>query len=178
MRWWPITMTTVVILMIMVMMTMKMIRIFASLSVILFPRAGRTKQQSIKRSCWLRHSCSGAHCTTAPNDDNYREQGIRFQRILHVLPHVHCFTALWGSYYYHPWFTDESASLVAQTVKRLPAVRETWVWSLSWEDPLEKAMATHSSILAWKIPCTEEPGRLQSHGIANSQTRLSDFTYR
>ena len=54
--------------------------------------------------------------------------------------------------------------LVAQTVKRLPAVRETRVRSLGWEDPLEKEMATHSSTLAWKIPRTEEPGRLQSMG--------------
>ena len=56
------------------------------------------------------------------------------------------------------------ASLVAQMVKRLPAVRETWVQSLGWEDSLEKEMATHSSTLAWKIPWTEEPGRLQSMG--------------
>ena len=47
-------------------------------------------------------------------------------------------------------------------VKRLPAIQETWVRSLGWEDPLEKEMATHSSTLAWKIPRTEEPGRLQS----------------
>ena len=57
------------------------------------------------------------------------------------------------------------ASLVAQMVKRLPAVQETRVQSLGWEDPLEKEMATHSSILAWKIPWTEEPGRLQSMGL-------------
>ena len=56
----------------------------------------------------------------------------------------------------------ERGSLVAQTVKRLPAVQETRVRSLGWEDPLEKEMATHSSILAWKIPWTEEPGGLQS----------------
>ena len=56
------------------------------------------------------------------------------------------------------------ASLVAQTVKQLPAMWETWVQSLGWEDPLEKEMAAHSSILAWKIPWTEEPGRLQSMG--------------
>ena len=54
---------------------------------------------------------------------------------------------------------------MAQTVENLPAIQETWVWSLSEEDPLEKQMATHSSILAWKIPQTEEPGRLQSMGI-------------
>ena len=60
--------------------------------------------------------------------------------------------------------SEVSASLVAQTVKRLPAMRETQVQSLGWEDPLEKEMATHSSTLAWKIPWTEEPGRLQSMG--------------
>ena len=56
-------------------------------------------------------------------------------------------------------------SLVAQVVKYLPTMRETWVQSLSWEDPLEKEMATHSSTLAWKIPWTEKPGRLQSMGL-------------
>ena len=50
-------------------------------------------------------------------------------------------------------------------VKRLPAVQETWVRSLGWEDPLEKEMATHSSTLAWKIPWTEEPCRLPSMGL-------------
>ena len=55
-------------------------------------------------------------------------------------------------------------SLVAQTVNHLPTMRETWVQPLGWEDLLEKEMATHSSILAWKIPWMEEPGRLQSMG--------------
>ena len=54
--------------------------------------------------------------------------------------------------------------VVARMVKNLPAVQETWVRSLDWEDPLEKEMATHSSILAWKISWTEEPGGLQSMG--------------
>ena len=54
------------------------------------------------------------------------------------------------------------SSLVAQMVKRLPVMQETWVQSLVQEDPLEKEMATHSSTLAWKIPWTEKPGRLQS----------------
>ena len=55
-------------------------------------------------------------------------------------------------------------SPVAQTVKNLPAMQETWVLSLAWEDPLEKGMATRSNILAWRIPWTEEPGGLQSMG--------------
>ena len=54
--------------------------------------------------------------------------------------------------------------MVAQTVKRLSTRREIWVQSLGWEDPLEKEMAMHSSTIAWKIPWTEEPGRLQSMG--------------
>ena len=57
---------------------------------------------------------------------------------------------------------SKRASLVAQSVKNLPAVQETQVLSLGWEDPLEKEMATHSSILAWKISWTEEPGGPQS----------------
>ena len=56
-------------------------------------------------------------------------------------------------------------SLVAQMVKNLPATQETWVQSLGWEDPLEKGMATHSNLLAWRIPRTEEPGGLQSMGL-------------
>ena len=62
-----------------------------------------------------------------------------------------------------PWFLWGMPT-VAQMVKRLPAMRETWVRSLGWEDPLEKEMATHSSTLAWKIPWTEKPCRLQSMG--------------
>ena len=61
-------------------------------------------------------------------------------------------------------------SLVAHRIKHLPAMRETSVQSLGQEDPLEKEMATHSSILAWRIPRTEEPGRLQSMGLQESDT--------
>ena len=62
-------------------------------------------------------------------------------------------------------YKKERASLVAQRIKRLPSMQETWVRSLGWENPLEKEMATYSSILAWRIPWTEEPGRLQSTGL-------------
>ena len=65
-------------------------------------------------------------------------------------------------------------SLVTQMVKSLPAVWETWVRSLGWEDPLEKEMATHSSILAWEIPWTEGSGRLQSMGL---QKVIHNFTF-
>ena len=69
--------------------------------------------------------------------------------------------------------------MVAQIVKNLPAMQETWVPSLGWEDPLETGMATHSSILVWKIPWAQEPGGLQSMG-SQSQTQLifSLFTFR
>ena len=63
------------------------------------------------------------------------------------------------SLYWQIW-----ASLIVQSVNNLPAVQETWVQSLGWEDPLEKEMATHSSIIAWKISWTEEPGGLHSLG--------------
>ena len=59
-------------------------------------------------------------------------------------------------------------------IKNLPGMQDTQVQSLGWEDRLEKGLATHASILAWRIPRTEEPSRLQSMGIAKSQTRLSD----
>ena len=65
------------------------------------------------------------------------------------------------------------SSLVAQMVKHLSAMQETWVRSLGQEDPLEKEMAAHSSTLAWRIPWTEEPGRPQPMGL-QSQTRLGD----
>ena len=64
----------------------------------------------------------------------------------------------------------DMTSLVVQIVKRLPTMRETWVQSLGREDLLEKKMATYSSILAWKIPWTEKPGRLQSMGSQESDT--------
>ena len=69
-------------------------------------------------------------------------------------------------------YTD--TNLIAQLVKNLPAMQETWVWSLGGEDPLEKEMAIHSSILVWRIPWTEEPGRLYSPWGFKSWTRLSD----
>ena len=66
------------------------------------------------------------------------------------------------------------SSLVAQRVKNLPAVRDTPVESLGQEDPLEEGMATHSSILAWRLPWTEEPGGLHSMRSQKSRTQLSD----
>ena len=66
---------------------------------------------------------------------------------------------------------EDGASLIAQSVKNLPEMQETWVRFLGREDPLEKEMASHSSTLAWKIPWTEEPSRLQSTG-----SRESDMT--
>ena len=70
----------------------------------------------------------------------------------------------------------DMTSLVAQTVKNLPTLRDTEVQSLGREDLLEREMATHSSTLAWEIPWTEKPGRLQSMG-PQTRTRLSDFTF-
>ena len=76
-----------------------------------------------------------------------------------------------------PLLKKKNAFLVAQRVKHLPAMQETRVWSLGWEDPMEKEMATHPSILAWRISWMEQSGRLQStelqrvgHNWATSQT--------
>ena len=64
--------------------------------------------------------------------------------------------------------------MVAQTVKNLPAMQENCVQSLGWEDPLEKEVATYSTIHAWEIPWMKEPGRDIIHGVAKSQIRLSN----
>ena len=73
------------------------------------------------------------------------------------------FIQIWMSFWVRK--LSEWASLMAQMVKNLPAVQETQVWSLGWEGPLEKGMATHSSILAWRIPWAVNPGGLQSMGL-------------
>ena len=81
---------------------------------------------------------------------------------------VHKFKTLTLEFFIH--FIKFRASLVARMVKNLPAVQETRIRSLGQEDPLEKGMATHSSILAWRIPWTEEPGGLQSTELQESDT--------
>ena len=89
-----------------------------------------------------------------------------------LLPPIHPYTHPLTSYRHlfkchllnEPFPDHPGASLVAQMVKNLPAMQETQVWSLDQEDPLEEGMATHSSILAWRIPWTEELGWLQSMG--------------
>ena len=70
--------------------------------------------------------------------------------------------------------TCSGTSQVAQMVKCLPTMRETWVQPLGWEDPLEKGMATHSSILAWRIPMDRGAWQATVHGVTNSRTWLSD----
>ena len=75
------------------------------------------------------------------------------------------------------WLQYSWVSLVAQIVKNPPAMRETWVWSLGWEDPLEEGMATHSSILAWRIPMVREAWRTTVRGVTNSQAWQSDWAH-
>ena len=97
---------------------------------------------------------------------NYEIVNICGLKILHVgviYYHKRLLKHSYISFYYIIWYIIR-ASLVAQTVKNQPAMQETWVWSLDREDPLEKGMSTYSSILAWRIPWTEEPGKLQSMG--------------
>ena len=91
-------------------------------------------------------------------------QGVRICRVLWAL-------TAWST------VTPFKGSLVAQRAKRLPATRETWVRSLGGEDPLEKEVATHSSILAWKNPVDRGAWRAPVHGVARSRIQLSDFTF-
>ena len=70
--------------------------------------------------------------------------------------------------------TELISFLAGSVVKNLPATQKMQGWSLGWEDPLEKEMATHASTLPWEIPWTVEPGGLQSMGVTKSQTWLSD----
>jgi len=98
------------------------------------------------------------------SDCTYEHWSLQLKTI--QFPHNHSASPLrwWFIYWSHlskpPTF--QCVLLVAQMVKNLPAMQETQVWSLVWEDHLEKGIATHSSILAWRIPWTEEPGRLHS----------------
>ena len=71
-------------------------------------------------------------------------------------------------------FVSIGAYLVAQMVKNLPAIQKIWIRSLGWEDPLEKGMATHSSILSWRIPMDRGAWWIAVHDVAKSQTQLSD----
>jgi len=79
---------------------------------------------------------------------------------------------LWG----HTELLHDKASPVAQMIKNLPVIQETWVWSLGQEDPLEKGMATRSSIIAWRIPRTEKPGGPQSLELQRHDWATNTFT--
>ena len=81
------------------------------------------------------------------------------------LSYISCLWLIWFIYSYYVW-----VSLVAQTMKSLPAMKKTWVRALGWEDPLDNEMSTYSSILAWRIPWTEEPGGLKFMGRYESNT--------
>ena len=80
---------------------------------------------------------------------------------------------------FNHWLTYlQRASLMAQRVKNLPAVQETRVLSLDWEDPLKKGIANHSNVLAWRIPWTEEPRRLHTvHGVVKRKIQLNNFHF-
>ena len=136
---------------------------------------------------------SAIDCSLYVSELNHKSKSTALQNLFREKPQarlLHYFSENWSGVIHlgrpaclrqipHPsrWSTrqflhlpeKQRASLVAQTVKYLPAMQETWVQSLSWEDPLVKGMDTHSSILAWRIPWTEEPGGLQSMGSQRVQ---------
>ena len=115
-----------------------------------FPSPGYLPDPGIEPASLLSPALTGAFLPLAPPGTQQGPAFLTLSRITPVLP-------------------SRKASLVAQMVKNLPAMQETWVLSLGWEDPLGKEMATHSSILAWRIPWTEEPGKATVHGIVKSQ---------
>ena len=107
----------------------------------------------------LPHTCPFSTFGTAPT----KSQGSSEPSpALPSSPLGHWFLALWRCL---PYLVASRASLMAQTVKNLPVMWETWIQSLSWEYPLEEEMETHASILTWRIPWTGEPGGLQSMGL-------------
>ena len=95
---------------------------------------------------------------------HFLPSGIRMSMTIIICLSHHCILEAWALLSFSLIHRCNRASLVAQRLNRLPLMQETWVRSLDWENPLEKEMATHSSILAWRIPWTEEPGGLQSTG--------------
>ena len=90
---------------------------------------------------------------------------------LYIYTHTHTHTPTHICIYMYIW-----ASLMPQMIKNLPAMRETWVWSLGWEDPIQKRTATHSSILVWRIPWTAKVGRLRSMGLQRVGHNWVTFT--
>ena len=86
-------------------------------------------------------------------------------RYTHTHTYLNLFTVYLELTQYCKRLYFKKVSLIAQLVRNMPSMQETWVQFLGWEDPLEKEMSTHSSILAWKIPWTQKPGGLQSMGL-------------
>ena len=125
---------------------------------------GKWEQDNLKHHrahCCCQYSCfSLVKCSS----DCYKPLIPKILKKLILTIFASVLTAFMVEQIFQGLYFAIGASLVAQRLKRLPPMRETRVRSLSWEDPLEKEMATHSSILAWRIPWTEEPGGLQSTG--------------
>ena len=119
-----------------------------------FPSPGDFPDPGIEPTSPVSPALASGFFTTEPSrKSNIWVSGLKDKEKLSMLALRHfCKSTVWGT------------SLVAQMVKNLPAVQETQVWSLGQEDPLEWGMATHSSIVAWRILWMEEPGRLQSTG--------------
>ena len=116
--------------------------------------AGPKQKSSLAQSVVNHHNPGGLWCTKPPELLCTAAKNIKWYH----------FEKKFGSFLHLHFDLESGASLVAQMVKNLPAIQETWVWSLGRENTLKEEMATYSSILAWTIPWTEEPGGLQSIG--------------
>ena len=131
-------------------------------------------------SLWFLNSACGPSLDSQTGSDNSKVTGSPLIGELYAclcscsfcdLPHCSTYGLFFGNFYNQIY--PQNRLPVTQTVKNLPARQETRVQSLSWKVPLEKGMAIHCSILVWRIPWTEKPGRLQSVGL-QGQTQLSD----
>ena len=123
---------------------------FPVISLVVFPGSSAGKESAGKKKK-KESACNAGDCS--------------------LIPGLGSFPGEWIGYpFQYSW-----ASLMVQMVKNLPAMQETWVWPLGREDPLEEGMATHSSILAWRIPWTEEPCGLQSIGSQRVGQDLSNL---
>ena len=128
---------------------------------------------------WILSDVCFHHYYWAGNALSYNRTTQQIISSLNLEPWFHLFKVLSLAFCsQHPMiFTLLWVSLLAQTVKNLPAMQETWVWSLGWEDPLEEGMATHSNILAWRIPKVRGAWQAIVHGVAKSRTQLSNWHF-
>ena len=133
---------------------------------------GRTKLEQLSKHGPIIHALY--------NKGNYSQYSITEKNLknnIYVCLYIHVCVCVCVCVCVYTLYIQHRAFLVVQMIKNLPAVQGTWVQSLGWEDPLGKGMATHSSILAWRIPWAEEPDGLQSMGLQRVRHDWSNLAW-